>query len=255
MERLSRRSLLRESMLLAGSLAASSPLMGEQAEAVQARKLKIVVAGAHPDDPESGCGGTIARLTGLGHEVVILYLTRGEAGIKGKSAKEAAEIRTSEALNACAILKVRAVFANQIDGDTVVSPAHYDRVLQILEAEQPAILFTQWPIDSHRDHRATSLLVYDSWLSTGRKADLYYYEVESGLQTQCFHPTDYVDISSTEKRKRDACFAHASQRPGEDFYPLHMEMHRFRGMEYGCRYAEAFVRHGQNPEPRFLRNA
>src|SRR5215216_1692960 len=67
-------------------------------------KMKVLVAGGHPDDPESGCGGTIARYVGAGHEVLALYLTRGEAGIQGTSHEDAARIRTAEAERACAIL-------------------------------------------------------------------------------------------------------------------------------------------------------
>src|SRR3954447_12580903 len=85
------------------------------------RKLKVVVVGAHPDDPESSCGGTMARYADLGHEVVAVYLTRGEAGIKGKTAEEAAAIRTAEAQRACSILKASAVFAGQIDGKAEVN--------------------------------------------------------------------------------------------------------------------------------------
>ena len=209
-------------------------------------KMKVVVVGAHPDDPESGCGGSIARYSDLGHEVVIVYLTAGEAGIDGKSASEAAAIRTAESRKACAILKARPVFAGQIDGDTEVNSAQYKRMGQILDVEQPAILFTQWPIDSHRDHRATSLLVYDYWLKSGRRADLFYYEVETGTQTQNFKPTHYLDITQTEDRKRAACLAHASQQPEATFYPTHDRMQKFRGMEYGCHAAEGFVCHDQN---------
>ena len=100
---------------------------------------------------------------------------------------------------------------------------------------------TAGPIDSHRDHRATSLLTYDAWLYGGRKFDLYYYEVDQGEQTQLFHPTDYVDITETESRKRAACFAHLSQKPETSFWPLHDMMNRFRGMECGVKFAEAFV--------------
>src|SRR5579884_2137120 len=78
-------------------------LGGAQAAASPA-KLKIVCVGGHPDDPESGCGGTLARYTALGHSVTILYLTRGEAGIHGKSHEEAAVIRTAECEAACQIL-------------------------------------------------------------------------------------------------------------------------------------------------------
>jgi len=51
--------------------------------------------GGHPDDPESGCGGTLARYTALGAGVTIVYLTRGEAGIPRKSHDEAAAIRAA----------------------------------------------------------------------------------------------------------------------------------------------------------------
>jgi N-acetylglucosamine malate deacetylase 1 len=178
--------------------------------------------------------------------VVIVYLTAGEAGIDGKLASEAAVIRTAESRKACAILKARPVFAGQIDGDTEVNPAQYKRMSQILDAEQPAILFTQWPIDSHRDHRAASLLVYDYWLKSGRRADLFYYEVETGTQTQNFKPTHYLDITQTEDRKRAACLAHLSQKPEATFYPTHDQMQKFRGMEYGCHAAEGFVCHDQS---------
>ena len=215
-------------------------------EAAPEKKLRIVVVGAHPDDPESGCGGTIALYSGLGHEVIVLYLTRGEAGIEGKTLQEAAAIRTAESEKACAILKARPAFAGQIDGSTEVNQARYVDFRKILEREHPDIVLTHWPIDSHRDHRAASLLAYDAWLAGDRKFSLYYYEVDQGSQTQVFHPTHYVDISETESRKRAACFAHASQQPETSFYPLHEMMSRFRGMEINAKHAEAFVQHNQS---------
>src|SRR5580693_4455492 len=75
------------------------------------KKLKIVCVGAHPDDPESGCGGTLAKFVAHGHRVTIIYLTRGEAGISGKSSQEAASIRSNEALSACKILNAKPIFA------------------------------------------------------------------------------------------------------------------------------------------------
>jgi len=80
------------------------------------RPLKIVWVGAHPDDPESGCGGTLARYAELGHRVTILYLTRGERGIPGKSYQEAAAIRSAEAGAAAKILGAKPVFGGQING-------------------------------------------------------------------------------------------------------------------------------------------
>src|SRR5262249_36533957 len=71
--------------LAAGTAAVGLPLVGIGAED-KPSKLKVIVAGAHPDDPESAAGGTAARYADLGHDVVCLYLTRGEAGLKGKTA-------------------------------------------------------------------------------------------------------------------------------------------------------------------------
>jgi LmbE family N-acetylglucosaminyl deacetylase len=249
MAEISRRELLGRSSLLMAALGAGLPAVAAAAESGQAaRKLKVVVTGGHPDDPESGCGGTIARYTDEGHEVVILYLTRGESGIEGTSMQDAAAIRTAESLKACAILKARPVFAGQIDGHTEVNQARYDEFRKILEAEKPDVVFTHWPVDTHRDHRAASLLTYDAWLEGGRKFDLYYYEVDLGTQTHIFHPTDYVDISETVNRKKAACFAHASQFPESRLWVLHDPMNRFRGMEGGVAFAEGFIRHCQNPE-------
>ena len=63
----------REVLIGAGALATSSAFGGP----VTSPKMKVIVAGGHPGDPEYGCGGTIARLTALGHEVVLLYLNNG----------------------------------------------------------------------------------------------------------------------------------------------------------------------------------
>jgi LmbE family N-acetylglucosaminyl deacetylase len=208
-------------------------------------RLKVVVVGGHPDDPESGCGGTMARFADSGHEVVAVYLTRGEAGIAGKSHHEAAAIRTTECLAACKLLRARPVFAGQIDGATEINASRYEEMRTLLEAEKPDIVFTQWPIDTHRDHRAASFLVYDAWLRLRKAFSLYYYEVMSGSQTQQFSPTDFVDITATEERKRAACFAHQSQNPA-GFYDHHDKMNRFRGLESGHKLAEAFVRHQQS---------
>ena len=217
----------------------------EGAESAAQRKLKVVVTGGHPDDPETGCGGTMARYADSGHEVVALYLTRGEAGVAGKTHEEAARMRTAECEKACRIIKARALFAGQSDGSAEVTPRSYGEFRKILLAEKPDVVFAHWPIDTHIDHRAASMLAYDAWLRSGRSFALYYFEVMSGVQTQHFHPTDYVNITDTEPRKRAATMAHASQHP-EGMYAHHDKMNRFRGLECGCKFAEAFVRHVQS---------
>src|SRR5690349_4144901 len=115
----SRRKFLQRSIGGLGVLATSPAFATSGKEPF--RKRKVVCVGGHPDDPESGCGGTLARLASLGHDVTIIYLTRGEAGIEGKSHQEAAAIRSDEAMAACKILNAKPVFAGQIDGDTIVN--------------------------------------------------------------------------------------------------------------------------------------
>jgi N-acetylglucosamine malate deacetylase 1 len=230
----------------AGTLAA---VAGRSAAGVPPdHKLKVIAVGAHPDDPESSCGGTMARCADLGHEVVALYLTRGEAGIPGKAEAEAAAIRTAEALRACSILKARAVFAGQIDGKTEINGQRYDQFRALVEKERPDVLLAPWPIDSHRDHRAASLMAYDAWEHGGRRFELYYSEVDLGDQTKNFQPSQYVDITSTVERKLQACMAHDSQHPTSFYFQYHEPMQRLRGLEYGCQAAEAFVSMAQNPK-------
>jgi len=242
----------REFLSYSSGLAALATLGPSEASAGAAErgsgqrgKLKVLVVGAHPDDPETGCGGTVARYVQEGHEVACVYLTRGEAGIAGKTHAEAAAIRTAEAEAACRVLGARPLFAGQIDGATEINAARYEQFAKLLAAERPDIVFTHWPIDSHRDHRVASLLVYDAWLRSGRRFELYYFEVYSGIQTQQFHPTHYVDITNVEARKREAVFCHKSQHP-EHMWELHSLMDRFRGVECRCKAAEAFARHAQN---------
>jgi LmbE family N-acetylglucosaminyl deacetylase len=246
----SRRKLLKNTGRVAAALAVPSVYAVQPSDAPlpdpQARKLKVVVAGGHPGDPEYGCGGTIARYTDLGHQVVLLYLNRGGAGSPKLPPGELAALRTTEAAKACQILKARSAFAGQLDGKSVVDAAHYEEFRKIIEAERPDVLFTQWPIDNHPDHRATSTLAYAAWLRMGKSFGFYYYEVSDGEDTQMFSPTHYVDITSVEPRKRAACYAHASQTP-DRYYALETEIARFRGIESGHAQAEAFIRHAQSP--------
>ena len=247
MKAISRRSMLGQAGLLGGTAAVALPLLAASGpeSAAAPRKLKIVVAGGHPGDPECGCGGTIARYTDAGHAVVLLYLNRGEPdapthwGVTG--------VRVAEAQKACELLKARPVFAHQIDGHAIVDSAHYAEFRELLEQERPDVVFTHWPIDNHADHRAMSNLVYDAWFKGGKRFALYYYEVSSGEDTVQFAPTHYVDITATESRKRQACFAHASQRP-EKFYALQETITKMRGLESGHAHAEGYIRHVQSPD-------
>ena len=177
---MNRRSFVTQAAVtlgVASPLGLTLPLakaVGQAPSASTSRRLRVVVAGGHPGDPEYGCGGTIARLTALGHEVVLLYLNDNEwGGVTGAT-------RTSEARKACEILKARPVWAGQKTTYAIVDSAHYEQWAKLLDAENPDAVFTQWPIDNHIDHRATAMLSYGAWVDSKKKFCLYYYEVTNG---------------------------------------------------------------------------
>src|SRR5262249_21375714 len=152
--------------------------------------------------------------------VTIIYLTRGEAGIRGKSHEEAAAIRTAEAEAACKVLGARPVFAGQIDGATEVNLRRTEEFTALIRAERPDLLLTHWPIDTHPDHQAASFLAIRASLASRGRAPLYFFEVDYGYQTMGFQPTDYVEITAVREKKKAALFAHRSQG-GEAIYREH----------------------------------
>jgi N-acetylglucosamine malate deacetylase 1 len=237
---LSRRSALKYASGFAALQALGLPLAAAPVQEFP----RILVAGGHPDDPESGCGGTMIRYANLGCAITSLYLTRGEAGIPGKNAEEAARIRTAEVQQACRITGAKPLFFGQIDGNTEVNRQAYAWMQEILRQENPDIVLTHWPIDTHRDHRVIWQLVYDAWLQARQNREnrfsLLYFEVLTGDQTQHFRPTHYVGISEVLDRKKEACYAHQSQKP-DTWYPHHLKMSEFRGLESQLGHAEAFV--------------
>ncbi len=236
----------REMILKSGitGLAVLSGLSDLRAEAKikEENDLKIIAAGAHPDDPETGCGGTIKLLTDAGHEVICYYLTTGQAGIKGVSHTETEKIRKAEAQEACSILGAQAVFGKQIDGATEINKKRFTEILDFIESRQPDMVFTHWPIDTHADHRVCSNLFYNAFLRSSKSFDLFYYEVMTGHQTQNFNPETFVDIASVANIKHQACFVHKSQKIKEEYAKYHGLMEKFRGAECYSQYGEAFIR-------------
>jgi LmbE family N-acetylglucosaminyl deacetylase len=238
---LNRRDFLTNSLSRIGLLPLSSIFSNQQNAA---RSLKVVCVGAHPDDPETGCGGTLAKFSEAGHQLTIIYLTKGETGIPGKGPEETGAIRSEEARQACKILNAKPVFAGQINGKSLATNEWYIKMRQLLEAEKPDLIFTHWPIDSHKDHMVASVLTQKAYLEMGGRIPLYFYEVNAGQQTRNFTPTDFVDITDTQEQKRKAVFCHKSQGYLEEgFYQKdHGLMEDFRGLSIGAKAAEAFIR-------------
>lgn len=239
-----RRHFLRESGALAGSVifaSAAVPLPGAQSSNNENRKLKVVCVGGHPDDPESGCSGTLARYAELGHDVTIIYLTRGERGIVGKSLDEAAKIRSAECENACQIIGGKPLFFGQIDGATELTRVHVEAMTKLLGNEKHDVVFTHWPIDTHMDHQVASILTIRACMALKPHPDLYFFEVNTGSQSEGFLPNTYVDVSSVLEKKKKALFAHESQDGKGVWRDHHEVIANWRGREAGVRAAEAFV--------------
>ena len=241
----------REMIKMTGAAVATATVLGipvssaaqNSAPLAQGQRKKILVIGAHPDDPETGAGGVMRLLAAAGHDVVSVYLTRGEAGIAGMSHSEAAAVRVVEAENACRVTGARHIFMSQVDGNTEVNIARYKEMRELLEKERPDVVITHWPIDSHRDHAACGILVLDAWRRVGYSFQLYYFEAMSGTQSQLFHPTHWVNIESVLEQKHRACQCHASQGMDALFEGWHTPMEVFRGLECRCKAAEAFILH------------
>jgi len=215
---LTRRGFVKQSLALAtpAVLAANAlPLTAAESESGASRKLKVVCVGGHPDDPESG--------------------------IRDKSLDEAAKIRSAECEAACTIMGAKPVFFGQIDGATELNKAHVDAMTKLLSGENPDVLFTHWPIDTHMDHQVASLLAIRAWMALTPKPQLYFFEVNSGSQSLGFLPDTYVDISAALEKKKAALFAHVSQ-DGQGIWQQHHEIiANWRGREAGVGAAEAFV--------------
>jgi N-acetylglucosamine malate deacetylase 1 len=207
---------------------------------VTSHQLNIVCVGAHPDDPETGCGGTLARLANEGHRVSIIYLTRGEAGVRDGDSRFTSQVRTAEAERGSMLLGAQALFANQIDGQTATDESAREQFTALLASLDPDVVFTHWPIDTHRDHRNAAQLTYEAWEALGESFTLAYYEVMTGVQTHHFEPNCFVDISFTTEQKRAAIYTHVCQNP-DRFYPYHARMEQERGAEAQFKRAEAFV--------------
>jgi LmbE family N-acetylglucosaminyl deacetylase len=174
------------------------------------------------------------------------YLTRGEAGVTGVAPAEAARTREGEAKQACATLGVSPAFANQVDAATHTDDEARAQFRALLEALSPHLVFTHWPLDTSRDHRACAELVLDTWVRRRAAFSLLFFEVLSGHQTQTFAPDVYVDISEVVELKRRALFSHRSQDPGA-VWAHHEVMQRMRGLETHAVAAEAFVHHRPSP--------
>jgi LmbE family N-acetylglucosaminyl deacetylase len=229
-------------------IATEHPIESQFSSSAKGKALRIVCVGAHPGDPEFGCGGTMALYSNAGHQVTLLYLTRGEAGDPTKSYAESASLRTKEAESSCLILKAKPVFAGQIDGNSELNKTRNETMTALIQSEKPDIVFTHWPLDAHVDHQVAGLLTLTAWIKSNRQFHLYFYEVNTGSETMGFEPSDYLDITAVREIKKAAMFAHKTQNPQEVYDGFFKAMEDFRGLEAGVKAAEGFIHFKPNTD-------
>jgi bacillithiol biosynthesis deacetylase BshB1 len=181
-------------------------------------KLDILAFGAHPDDVELGCSGTIAKEISLGKKVGIIDLTRGELGTRGS-----VEIRNSESAKASEILGISArENLDMRDGFFVNDEAHQMKIIQMIRKYQPEIVLCNAIDDRHIDHGKGSKLVSDACFLSGlirietelngekqtawRPKLVYHY-----IQWKNIEPDFVVDISDFVEVKTQAILAYGSQ--------------------------------------------
>ena len=200
-------------------------------------RVKVVVFGGHPDDPESACGGLIALLTQAGHEVICAYGTcfRGDRKIDGEPE---AVVRRREAIAACQQLGATPKFFDYAHEKLFADASTLEAVRSWLDEVKPGVVVVHWPLDMHPNHHVVSSLVWQCYKRSGGW-NLYFFEVETDQQSISFRPELYLDIGSVRDLKKRALECHVSQHI-EDVWKLHDAMQRRRGDECGVRYAEAY---------------
>lgn len=126
-------------------------------------KLDVLALGAHPDDVELSCGGTVAKLAKQGRRVGIADLTRGELGTRGSR-----EIRAAEAAEAARLLGVQVRENLGIpDGNLETSLENRLKIVQIIRKYQPDVLLFPYPVDRHPDHERAHTLCREAWFAAG----------------------------------------------------------------------------------------
>jgi LmbE family N-acetylglucosaminyl deacetylase len=205
-------------------------------------KLKILAIGAHGDDIELACGGTLAKAIEQNHEVEMVLVTGNDSRDHNDVAIRVNGVAEQEAKAAA---KVLGVFKLHILGyqDTCVpySAELVSNLDEIISEFKPDIIFTHFVFDTHQDHIRTA----HSTISAARRQNtIFLYEPinPSGQGYVPFRPQVYVDITQTIDKKVNALKAHQSQyeKYTNKWIEAVVARAQFRGFEMGTDYAECF---------------
>jgi len=198
--------------------------------------LRYVFIGAHQDDIEFSCGGTILRLIDEGHDVYIILMTSGGGSLSGTAID-----RNKEQLKAVKQAKIKDIYMlGYSDGYVTADSNAVSEISGILDSIKPNFVFTHYPNDSHQDHRSTAQIVKSA---ARRKYSLVYYDSYSSID---FKPNLYVSIDEYIYGKVDLlkCFKTQIDKyknRGVDFIRKSTMINELNGYESNCQFAEGFA--------------
>lgn len=220
--------------------------------------MKILAIGAHPDDIEVCCGGTMAKYRKQGHEVSILYACTGDKGDFTIEPDRLANIRSQEARESGATIGANVNMLGYKDGEILYTEETLGAMIDAIRNVNPDVIFTHYPEDYHLDHATVSKLAIDaSFLVSvpsmrpatahmNHVPQIYFMETYTGIG---FVPTEYVDITDELTQKLDMMRCHKSQlrwlleHDGQDVLDFLLVNAKYRGYQCGVPYAESFVRY------------
>ena len=210
----------------------------------------ILAFGAHPDDIEFGCGGTVRKLIEKGWSAVHVCVTSGEAGSSTIDRATLAATREQEARRAAEVLGAERVhFLRAADGLTQYSRDHKIAVINLIREVRPEILFVHASSDQFPDHK----LIHELVMSAVAGAAGPWYQESIGephlartiLGYEVWHPLNTyqlsVDITTTVERKLAALRCHRSQIEATNYDEASLGLARYRGvMSFSSTHAEVF---------------
>lgn len=225
--------------------------------AIVSTPLRILAIGAHPDDLEILCGGTLAKYAAQGYSITMAIATDGSAGSTDFSSNELKEIRKLEAEESAKIIHARSIWMDEPDEQLFETKETRFKIMDVIRAARPDLIITHSPIDYHPDHQVTSNAVLNaSFISSlpnikgkfeahSLIPPIYYMDTLAGVN---FQPDEYVDISNQFETKKRMLSCHKSQikwlKDHNDIDVLEFIeiVARFRGYQAGIKYAEGFQR-------------
>ncbi len=203
--------------------------------------MNVLVATAHHDDLELGCGATVAKLTELGHRVVSLVMTHsGYSGPDGASIR-ARHVARNEAARAAQILGYELISLEEDTFDIAVTDANVRAILRVVEQHQIDTVLTHWHGDTHPPHQRVHVMAVHASRHLPRVMG---FAVNWYLGERQFDPRVFVSVDDSHwERKIRAleCYESEYRRAGSQWVQYLDRQTLNFGAQLGVRRAEGFV--------------